>query len=67
VRGVIPPGTFSQECSMGQPVVHWELWSEDPARISDFYQTVFGWTIRAIPELNYRVVETGGAESMEES
>jgi uncharacterized protein len=45
---------------MGQPVVHWELWSEDPARIADFYQEVFGWTIRAIPELNYRAVETGG-------
>ena len=45
---------------MGQPVVHWELWSEDPARIADFYQKVFGWTIRAIPELNYRLVETGG-------
>jgi predicted enzyme related to lactoylglutathione lyase len=45
---------------MGQPVVHWELWSEDPARIADFYQDVFGWTIRTIPELNYRLVETGG-------
>ncbi len=45
---------------MGQPVVHWELWSEDPARIGDFYQEVFGWNIRTIPELNYRLVETGG-------
>jgi uncharacterized protein len=45
---------------MGQPVVHWELWSEDPAQIADFYQKVFGWTIRTIPELNYRLVETGG-------
>jgi predicted enzyme related to lactoylglutathione lyase len=43
---------------MGQPVVHWELWSEDPPKISDFYQKVFGWQIRAIPELNYRLVET---------
>jgi uncharacterized protein len=45
---------------MGQPVVHWELWSDDPARISDFYQTVFGWNIRHLPDLNYRLVETGG-------
>ena len=45
---------------MGQPVVHWEFWSEDPARIADFYQKVFAWHISAIPELNYRLVETGG-------
>jgi uncharacterized protein len=45
---------------MGQPVVHWEFWSEDPAKISDFYQKVFDWQIRPIPEMNYRLVETGG-------
>jgi predicted enzyme related to lactoylglutathione lyase len=44
----------------GQPVVHWEFWSEDPGRISEFYQKVFAWNIRALPELNYRLVETGG-------
>lgn len=26
---------------MGQPVVHWEFWSEDPEKISDFYRKVF--------------------------
>jgi predicted enzyme related to lactoylglutathione lyase len=46
---------------MGQPVVHWEFWSENPARIADFYKTVFAWTIRPIPELNYQLVETGGS------
>ena len=45
---------------MGQPVVHWELWSEDPERISRFYQSVFDWQIRYIPEMNYRLVQTGG-------
>jgi predicted enzyme related to lactoylglutathione lyase len=45
---------------MGQPVVHWELWSEDPGRTAEFYQKVFGWTITTLPELNYRLVETGG-------
>jgi predicted enzyme related to lactoylglutathione lyase len=49
---------------MGQPVVHWEFWSDDPARTSDFYQKVFGWQIRAIPEMNYRLVETGGKEGI---
>jgi predicted enzyme related to lactoylglutathione lyase len=45
---------------MGRPVVHWELWSNDPTKVSDFYQTVFGWTVKHVPDLNYWVVETGG-------
>lgn len=45
---------------MGRPVVHWEFWSEDPGRISEFYERVFGWNIRAIPSMEYRLVETGG-------
>jgi predicted enzyme related to lactoylglutathione lyase len=28
--------------------------------VSQFYETVFDWKIQHIPELNYRVVETGG-------
>ena len=45
---------------MGQPVVHWELWSEDPDRAAEFYKTVFDWEIKNIPEMNYHLVETGG-------
>lgn len=45
---------------MGNPVVHWELLSRNPEKISDFYGKLFGWKIQHIPELNYRVVETGG-------
>jgi predicted enzyme related to lactoylglutathione lyase len=28
---------------MGKPVVHWELWSKDPEKISSFYAKLFGW------------------------
>ena len=45
---------------MGKPVVHWELWSQDPQKVSDFYEKVFDWKIRHIPEMDYRLVETGG-------
>ena len=45
---------------MGQPVVHWELWSKNPQQLSDFYAQAFGWQIRHMPEMNYRFVETGG-------
>ena len=45
---------------MGRPVVHFELWSEDPEKVSEFYREVFDWKINPIPELNYTMVETGG-------
>ncbi|RMF59107.1 MAG: VOC family protein [Calditrichaeota bacterium] len=44
---------------MGRPVVHWEFWTRDPEKISKFYSEVFDWEIQFIPELNYRMVETG--------
>ena len=46
---------------MGNPVVHWELMSNDPAKVSVFYEKIFGWKIQHIPEMDYRMVETGGA------
>jgi predicted enzyme related to lactoylglutathione lyase len=45
---------------MGRPVVHWEFWSDDPQKVSEFYEKVFDWGIRHIPEMDYRMVETGG-------
>jgi predicted enzyme related to lactoylglutathione lyase len=45
---------------MGNPVVHWELWSKDPKNVSGFYATVFDWKIQDMPEMNYAVVDTGG-------
>ena len=45
---------------MGNPVVHWELMSKDPPKVAVFYEQLFGWRVRHHPELNYRVVETGG-------
>jgi predicted enzyme related to lactoylglutathione lyase len=45
---------------MGRPVVHWELMSKDPAKLSDFYAKIFDWKVEHIPEMNYRTVDTGG-------
>lgn len=45
---------------MGKPVVHWELWSKDPEKVSRFYTQAFGWEIQNIPGMNYRIVNTGG-------
>jgi uncharacterized protein len=45
---------------MGNPVVHFEFMSQDPAKVAAFYEQLFGWKIKHMPELNYRLVETGG-------
>ena len=45
---------------MGQPVVHFELMSKDPGKVSDFYAKIFDWKIEHAPELDYRMVSTGG-------
>lgn len=44
---------------MGDPVIHWEFWTENTKRVSDFYRKVFGWQIQNIPEINYNIVDTG--------
>ncbi|MDQ6733416.1 MAG: VOC family protein [Nitrospirota bacterium] len=44
---------------MGNPVVHWELMSKDPAKVSAFYEKVFAWKVTLFPDMNYRMVETG--------
>jgi predicted enzyme related to lactoylglutathione lyase len=53
-------GIYSKEIMMGNPVVHFELLSKDPAKLSDFYEKLFGWKVQHRPELNYRIVDTGG-------
>ena len=45
---------------MGQPVVHWEFWSEDPQRLSAFYSAVFGWETTDLPQIDYHLVDTKG-------
>jgi predicted enzyme related to lactoylglutathione lyase len=45
---------------MGTPVIHWEFWSKDADKVSDFYAKVFGWKIQGQPQMNYHVVDTGG-------
>jgi predicted enzyme related to lactoylglutathione lyase len=48
-----------KEIVMGNPVVHWELMSKNPKKVAEFYAKIFGWNVRDVPEMNYRIVETG--------
>ena len=45
---------------MSKPIVHWEFWSKEPSKVSDFYSKVFDWKIQHIPEMDYRMVEASG-------
>ena len=45
---------------MGRPVVHWEFWSEDPDKVSEFYREVFDWDIQHNPEMDYWMADPGG-------
>jgi predicted enzyme related to lactoylglutathione lyase len=49
---------------MGNPVVHWELMSKEPAKVAEFYARIFGWQVDHRPELNYRIVDTGAEGGM---
>jgi predicted enzyme related to lactoylglutathione lyase len=40
-------------------VVHFEIHAENPARASQFYTTVFGWTILKWGDFDYWLVTTG--------
>ena len=44
---------------MGNPVVHWEFWSKDPARASAFYRKVFDWNVQEAQGMDYSFVDTG--------
>ncbi len=45
---------------MGNPVVHWQITTPDPAGASDFYGNLFGWKTSQDNALGYRMVKTGG-------
>ncbi len=43
-------------------VVHFEIHAENPARASQFYNTVFGWVIQKMGDLDYWLITTGAPE-----
>jgi len=45
---------------MGNPVVHFEVLGQDPAKLQQFYREAFGWTINTDNTMNYGMVTPGG-------
>ena len=46
---------------MGSPVVHFEINSQNPVALFDFYRDLFDWQIQVDPEMGYGMVETKGS------
>jgi predicted enzyme related to lactoylglutathione lyase len=44
--------------------IHFEIHASDPAKVVAFYQTVFGWTITAIPQMDYWLIDTGTGDGI---
>jgi predicted enzyme related to lactoylglutathione lyase len=46
--------------STAHPIMHWEIQSQDPKRLHDFYAAALGWAIDANNAMNYGMVASGG-------
>jgi predicted enzyme related to lactoylglutathione lyase len=46
---------------MAAPVTWFEITSPDPARLTEFYESLFGWSITPADE-SYRLIDTGAGE-----
>jgi uncharacterized protein len=49
---------------MGQPVMYWQILSKQPAKLAEFYSSIFGWNVWPPDALGSRAVETGSAEGI---
>jgi predicted enzyme related to lactoylglutathione lyase len=43
---------------MPNPVAHFEIYGDNPTRLGEFYQKVFGWQIDAVPGMDYWMIKT---------
>jgi uncharacterized protein len=49
---------------MGQPVMYWQILSKQPAKLAEFYGSIFGWNVWPADALGSRAVETGSSEGI---
>lgn len=50
---------------MGAPIVHWEIMTKNPAKVFEFYKSLFGWKINIAQEMNYGLVLTGSKRGID--
>ena len=49
---------------MGQPVLYWQILSKQPAKLAEFYGSIFGWNIEPADAIGSRAVSTGSPEGI---
>ncbi|MBN2082029.1 VOC family protein [bacterium] len=47
---------------MNNKICWWEICTPDAGALVEFYSKAFGWETKAIPEMNYSTVMSGGSE-----
>jgi predicted enzyme related to lactoylglutathione lyase len=45
---------------MGSPIVHWEINSQNPEQLHEFYGKLFDWHVEVMPEMGYGSVDPHG-------
>ena len=40
------------------PVVHFEIYADDPDKLVQFYSSLFDWSIERMPGMDYRLIKT---------
>ena len=48
---------------MENSVTHFEIYGEEPAKLADFYRSVFSWQVEQMPGVNYWRIQTGSPET----
>ena len=43
---------------MSNPVVHWEIQSNQTGELRDYYSKLFGWEVHVTPDFDYSLVHT---------
>jgi len=44
-------------------VTHFEIYAEAPAKLAEFYRSLFGWQIEQAPGIDYWRIQTGATDS----
>lgn len=47
---------------MGNAVTHFEIYAEEPAKLTEFYRNLFAWEIEQVPGIAYWRIQTGAAD-----
>jgi len=48
---------------MATAVTHFEIYGEEPAKLAEFYRSLFGWQIEQSPGIDYWRIQTGAADA----